>query len=169
MGVQFGKLEGTEGPPHGAKFHPHRCNESPLRGEKPQNRPLSKLNAGRFALRAMLPLMMRKKIYKTETLSHHAKPVGAWHSTVGYLTFKWYRWALALRKRSLFNSHIRRTNIRRVVQIPAADCSSTFTLFILTLLCYKLYLVVTGSGIKIWYLGDVKVDFFGNYSLCMPQ
>jgi len=29
---------------------------SPLRGEKPQNRPLSKLNTGRFALRAMLPV-----------------------------------------------------------------------------------------------------------------
>jgi len=30
---------------------------SPLRGEKPQNRPLSKLNTGRFALRAMLPVI----------------------------------------------------------------------------------------------------------------
>jgi len=29
---------------------------SPLRGEKPQNWPLSKLNTGRFALRAMLPV-----------------------------------------------------------------------------------------------------------------
>jgi len=29
---------------------------SPLRGEKPQNRPLSKRNTGRFALRAMLPV-----------------------------------------------------------------------------------------------------------------
>jgi len=29
---------------------------SPLRGEKPQNRPLSKLNTGSFALRAMLPV-----------------------------------------------------------------------------------------------------------------
>jgi len=40
-----------------AKFHPHRCNVSPLRGEKPQNWPLSKLNTGRFALRAMLPVI----------------------------------------------------------------------------------------------------------------
>jgi len=38
------------------KFHPHRRNVSPLRGEKPQNRPLSKLNNRRFALRAMLPV-----------------------------------------------------------------------------------------------------------------
>jgi len=32
---------------------------SPLRGEKPQNWPLSKLNTGRFALRAMLPVIIR--------------------------------------------------------------------------------------------------------------
>jgi len=40
MGVKFGMEEGTE-----------------VRGEKPQNRPLSKLNTGRFALRAMLPVI----------------------------------------------------------------------------------------------------------------
>ena len=39
-----------------AKFHPHRCNVSPLWGEKPQNRPVSKLNTGRLMLRAMLPV-----------------------------------------------------------------------------------------------------------------
>ena len=38
--------EGTFGPLLHAKFHPHLCNVSPLRGEKPQNRPLSKLNTG---------------------------------------------------------------------------------------------------------------------------
>ena len=43
---------GIESPLLHAKFHPHRWTVSPLRGEKPQNRPLSKLNAGRFALRA---------------------------------------------------------------------------------------------------------------------
>jgi len=36
-----------------------------MRGEKPQNRPLSKLNTGRLALRAMLPV---KKIYAEETV-----------------------------------------------------------------------------------------------------
>jgi len=35
---------------------------SPLRGEKPQNWPLSKLNTGRFALRAMLPVKNKKTI-----------------------------------------------------------------------------------------------------------
>ena len=48
--------EGMFGPLLLAKFHTHRWNVSPLRGEKPQNRPLSKLNTGRFALRAMLPV-----------------------------------------------------------------------------------------------------------------
>jgi len=56
MGVKFGMEEGTFGPLLHAKFHPHRCNVSPLRGEKPQNWLLSKLNTGRFALRAMLPV-----------------------------------------------------------------------------------------------------------------
>ena len=54
MGVKFDVEEGT-------KFHPHRCNVSPLRAEKPQNWPLSKLNTGRFALRAMLPVIIYKK------------------------------------------------------------------------------------------------------------
>ena len=57
MRVKFGIEEGTKGPLLPAKFHPHRCNVSPLRGEKPQNRPLSKLNTGRLALRAMLPVI----------------------------------------------------------------------------------------------------------------
>jgi len=57
MGVKFGMEEGTFGPLLHAKFHPQLCNVSPLRGEKPQNWPLSKLNTGRFALRAMLPVI----------------------------------------------------------------------------------------------------------------
>jgi len=42
IGVKFG----TEGGDLRIKFHPNRCNVSPLRGEKPHNRPLSKLNTG---------------------------------------------------------------------------------------------------------------------------
>jgi len=61
MGVKFGMEEGTFGPLLRAKLYPHRCNVSPLRGEKPQNRPLSKLNTGRFALRAMLPVTRGQK------------------------------------------------------------------------------------------------------------
>jgi len=38
---------------------------SPLRGEKPQNRPLSKLNTGRLALCAMLPVTMQNVYMST--------------------------------------------------------------------------------------------------------
>ena len=40
-----------------AKFHPHRCNVSPMWGEKPQNWPLSNLNTDSIALRAMLSVI----------------------------------------------------------------------------------------------------------------
>ena len=64
--VKFGMEEGTFGTLLHAKFHLHRCNLSPIRGEKPQNQPLSKLNTGRLALRAMLPVMIQKaKIWLT--------------------------------------------------------------------------------------------------------
>ena len=46
MGMKFGTEEGSFGPLIRAKFHPNRCNVSPLRDEKPQNRPLSKVNTG---------------------------------------------------------------------------------------------------------------------------
>jgi len=72
MGVKFGTEKGTFGPVLRAKFHPHRCNMSPLWGEKPQNGPLSKLNTGRFALRAMLPVMNTKYTY-TENESKHSE------------------------------------------------------------------------------------------------
>jgi len=59
MGVKFGTEEETFGPLLRAKFHFHRCNVSPLRGEKPQNRPLSKLNTGGLRCGAMLPVKIR--------------------------------------------------------------------------------------------------------------
>jgi len=43
-------------------FTPHRCNVSPLQGVKPQNRPLSNLNTGKLALRAMLPVKTKREI-----------------------------------------------------------------------------------------------------------
>jgi len=46
MRVKFGTEEGNYGPLLCAEFHPHWCNVSPLRGKKPQNRPLSNLNTG---------------------------------------------------------------------------------------------------------------------------
>jgi len=39
-----------------AKFHPHQCNVSPLRGEKPENRP-ELIKYRRLVLRAMLPVL----------------------------------------------------------------------------------------------------------------
>jgi len=54
-----------------AKFHPNRCNVSPLPGEKPQNRPLSKFNTGRFPLRAMLPV---KKLKPGVVASYDIRP-----------------------------------------------------------------------------------------------
>jgi len=55
-GWNLGAEEWTFGSILRAKFHPHRCSVSPLRGEKTQNRPLSNLNNQRFALRANLPV-----------------------------------------------------------------------------------------------------------------
>jgi len=56
---------------------------SPLRGEKPQNRPLSKLKTGRFALRAMLPVKKGRPIRRNrnshvfaETIHVVAAPYG---------------------------------------------------------------------------------------------
>jgi len=44
---------------------------SPLRGEKPQNWPLSKLNTGRFALRAMLPVKRKRYTKKPQHVKSH--------------------------------------------------------------------------------------------------
>jgi len=44
---------------------------SPLWGEKPQNWPLSKLNTGRFALCAMLPVMKQEMmVWQWHQLGH---------------------------------------------------------------------------------------------------
>ena len=42
-----------------AKFDPNRCNESPLRGEKPDFWPVSKNNTGSLPLRGILPVIRR--------------------------------------------------------------------------------------------------------------
>ena len=77
------------GPLLHAKFHPHRCNVSPLRGEKPQNWPLSKLNTGSFALRAMLPV---KRL--TACMAHRRLPnqsVSQWGLAVRQIKMSVYR------------------------------------------------------------------------------
>ena len=70
MGVKFGMEEGTFGLILLAKFHPHRCNVSPLRGEKTKNRPLSTLNTGSFALRAMLPVINNNFAASVQSVHH---------------------------------------------------------------------------------------------------
>ena len=42
-----------------AKFDLNRCNESPLRGEKPDFWPVSKFNTGSLPLRGILPVMRK--------------------------------------------------------------------------------------------------------------
>ena len=59
MGVKFGMERGLS-VPSPCQISPPSVQRVPLRGEKPQNWPLSKLNTGRFALRAMLPVMITK-------------------------------------------------------------------------------------------------------------
>jgi len=44
---------------------------SPLRGEKPQNWPMCKLNTGIFALRAMLPVIGPSPSYSCAALAHY--------------------------------------------------------------------------------------------------
>jgi len=65
MGVTFGMEEGTFGATYriGATYRPYG-------GEKPQNRPLSKLNTGRFALRAMLPVINDNFTARIQNICH---------------------------------------------------------------------------------------------------
>ena len=58
MGVKFGMEEGTFGPSSMPNFTPIRATCRPYGAKKPQNRPMSKLNTGRFALRSMLPVII---------------------------------------------------------------------------------------------------------------
>ena len=76
--------------PPPCQISPHRCNVSPLRGEKPQNRPLSKLNTGMLALRAMLPVMSewvskcRSEWHLFVTVIRRSR--STWHTSGGWCT-----------------------------------------------------------------------------------
>jgi len=50
----------------------------PLRGENPQNRPLSKLNNRHFALRAMLPVNNARQHFMGESLRTEIRIKVAW-------------------------------------------------------------------------------------------
>jgi len=48
-----------------AKFELNRCNESPLRGEKPDFWPVSKNNTGSLPLRGILPVISQLRIVES--------------------------------------------------------------------------------------------------------
>jgi len=56
LDVKFFTAKRTQVPVGPAKFDPNRCNESPLRGEKPDFWPVSKNNTGSLPLRGILPV-----------------------------------------------------------------------------------------------------------------
>jgi len=56
-----------------AKFDLNRCNESPLRGEKPDFWPVSKNNTGSLPLRGILPVMNKFVRTKSHTGSKFSK------------------------------------------------------------------------------------------------
>ena len=55
-----------------AKFDLNRCNESPLRGEKPDFWPVSKNNTGSLPLRGILPVTKKKQTPHFHTYSRRA-------------------------------------------------------------------------------------------------
>jgi len=54
--LKFCTTKRTQVPVGPAKFDVNRCNESPLRGEKPDFWPVSKSNTGSLPLRGILPV-----------------------------------------------------------------------------------------------------------------
>jgi len=54
--VKFFTAKRTRVPVGSAKFDLNRCNESPLRGEKPDFWPVSKFNTGSLPFRGILPV-----------------------------------------------------------------------------------------------------------------
>jgi len=71
MWVKFGMEEDTFGTLRCAKFHPYRCNSSPLRGKEPQNRRLNNLNDQRFVVtRVLQQKVMRAVAVKYNSLFH---------------------------------------------------------------------------------------------------
>ena len=57
-----------------AKFDQNRCNESPLRGEKPDFWPVSKNNTGSLPLRGILPVINKQITNHSIFISVRSKP-----------------------------------------------------------------------------------------------
>jgi len=66
--VKFRTAKRTQVPVGPAKFDVNWCNESPLRGEKPDFWPVSKFNTGSLPLRGILPVkkMCTRHLVRTE-------------------------------------------------------------------------------------------------------
>jgi len=58
--VKFYTAKRTQVPVGPAKFNLNRCNESPLRGEKPDFWPVSKSNTSSLPLRGILPVTKKQ-------------------------------------------------------------------------------------------------------------
>ena len=72
--VKFCTAKRTQVPVSPAKFDRNRCNESPLRGEKPDFWPVSKNNTGSLPLRGILPVIIkRKRRNRRRTFAHTAQ------------------------------------------------------------------------------------------------
>jgi len=61
--VKFSTAKRTHVPVGPAKFDMNRCNESPLRGEKPDFWSVSKYNTGSLLFRGILPVTRNKSIF----------------------------------------------------------------------------------------------------------
>jgi len=72
--VKFCTAKRTNVPVGSAKFDMNRCNESPLRSEKPDIWLVSKFNAGCLPLRGILPVIT---VYKS---GHIHKSPDWWHN-----------------------------------------------------------------------------------------
>ena len=66
--LKFCAAKRTHVPVDPAKFDLNRCNESPLRGEKPDFWPVSKFNTGSLPLRGILPVTRNKSIVPSRTM-----------------------------------------------------------------------------------------------------
>jgi len=76
--VKFCAAKRTQVPVSPAKFDVNRCNESPLRSEKPDFWPVSTNNTGSLLLRGILPVTRNKSIVRSRTMQYR-QDVG--HST----------------------------------------------------------------------------------------
>ena len=66
--VKFCTAKRTHVPVGPAEFDVNRCNQSPLRGEKPDFWPVSKNNTGSLPLRGILPVTRNKSIVPSRTM-----------------------------------------------------------------------------------------------------